>query len=308
MPKVSVIIISYNMSREIPRTVESFLPPYQQRLASEDVEILVMENGSTQPISNFTRDRWPSNVKYIEVPDAQSSPARALNLGANIARAPVVCPVIDGARMASPGLLATGLQALNMFERTFAASVGFHLGHKLQQQAIKEGYNRDLEDALLRDIRWPTDGYRLFEIAAPGGSSQYTWFGALAESNAPLLRKSLYEELGGYDEAFDLPGGGLVNLDFLSRALELDDLEYVLLLGEATFHQIHGGVTTSADIGKTDGSGSSIWDTYVRQYKDIRAKNYSKPIRKPILFGKFPEKAANIAQKGLTHLINHSSK
>ena len=31
-----------------------------------------------------------------------------------------------------------------------------------------------------------------------------------------------------------------------TRACELDDTELILLLGEATFHQIHGGVATNA--------------------------------------------------------------
>jgi len=49
-PIISVVIISYNMAREIPRTVQSFLPPYQLAIGYNDIEIIVMENGSSHPV------------------------------------------------------------------------------------------------------------------------------------------------------------------------------------------------------------------------------------------------------------------
>jgi hypothetical protein len=48
------------------------------------------------------------------------------------------------------------------------------------------------------------------------------------------------------DERFDAPGGGLVNLDIWRRILELPGAEQVILLGEGTFHQLHGGIATNA--------------------------------------------------------------
>ena len=32
------------------------------------------------------------------------------------------------------------------------------------------------------------------------------------------MRRELWDEIGGMDERFQLPGGGLVNLDLFSRA------------------------------------------------------------------------------------------
>ena len=156
-----------------------------------DVEVIVLDNGSNHPPATETINSWPYNVRYIFLENADPSPAKALNFGASIARADILCPVIDGARMASPGLLASGLSALKYSERTLAASIGFHLGDDLQQIAVTKGYNQEIEDELLRTIDWPINGYRLFEIAAPGGSSRTAWFGTISESNAPILRKSL---------------------------------------------------------------------------------------------------------------------
>ena len=60
-----------------------------------------------------------------------------------------------------------------------------------------------------------------------------------------LCARPLWDELEGYDERFTSPGGGLVNLDLLFRAVALPDVSPVTLLGEGTFHQVHGGIATS---------------------------------------------------------------
>ena len=88
-------------------------------------------------------------------------------------------------------------------------------------------------------------GYRLFELSTLAGSSGRGWFGPLGESNALFMQAALWAELGGLDEEFALPGGGLVNHDLLRRACELPGAELIVLLGEGTFHQIHGGAATS---------------------------------------------------------------
>lgn len=303
MPKISIIIISYNMAREVPRTVTSFLPPYQTGIAPEDVEIIVMDNGSPEPIPEDVHRAWPENVRYLLVENAHPSPAQALNQGVSMSTADLICPVIDGARMASPGLLSWGLDAAAQAPRAFASTAGFHLGEKLQQIAVEDGYCQAVEDELLQSINWPENGYRLFEICALAGSSRYGWFGYLNESNAPILPRSLYDELGGYDEAFNIPGGGLVNLDFLNRLLRLDNTTYYSILGEGTFHQFHHGVTTSRRVIKPEADGITTWEKYTAQYRTIRGEDYRPPNRKPILFGQLPSEANKIAALGLDNLI-----
>ena len=128
-----------------------------------------------------------------------------------------------------------------------AASLGWYLGFDLQRWAIAAGYDAAREDALLASIDWPKDGYRLFEIATLDDSSTDGWFAPISESNALFLHRSTWDALEGVDERFDAPGGGLLNLDTYRRALELPGSELVILLGEGTFHQVHGGMATNAD-------------------------------------------------------------
>jgi glycosyltransferase involved in cell wall biosynthesis len=47
-PRLSVIVISYNMARELPRTVRTLSPALQQDIGEDDYEIIVIDNGSTQ--------------------------------------------------------------------------------------------------------------------------------------------------------------------------------------------------------------------------------------------------------------------
>lgn len=304
MYKISIIIIAYNMAREVPRTVLSFLPPYQIGVGPEDVEVVVIDNGSAEPVPASTISAWPDNVRYHRLIDASPSPAAALNLGAVLARAPLICPVIDGARMASPGLIRSALSALALAPGGFVASVGFHLGSKRQQDAVLEGYNQTVEDELLKSIGWPAEGYRLFEICATAGSGKSAWFGPIAESNAPVMGRKLFETLGGFDERFDLPGGGLVNLDFFNRALAQTESPYFLSVGEATFHQFHGGVTTSRNVSDREADGESTWSKYARQFAEIHGKTYQTPSRPAVLFGQFPRQAARVARDALDFLAS----
>ena len=132
-------------------------------------------------------------------------------------------------------------------------TLAFHLGPTTQMESLKNGYSQSIEDKLLAQSGWQDDGYRLFGISAFAGSSAGGWFELPAESNAVFLRAAHWRDLGGLDERFVSPGGGLVNLDLWSRICGDADGELILLLGEATFHQFHGGVATT-----TSGAASPL--------------------------------------------------
>jgi hypothetical protein len=57
------------------------------------------------------------------------------------------------------------------------------------------------------------------------------------------MSRDLFFETGGFDERSRTPGGGLVNLDFFSRAVATAGCVFTLL-GEGTFHQVHRGAAT----------------------------------------------------------------
>lgn len=277
-PRVSVVVVAYDMARELPRTVRSLAPPCQRGLAPGDVELIVVDNGSPVPVDEAALQAIHPGLRVLRVDDGGVSPCIGINRGLAMARADLVGVCIDGARMASPGLLALALRASVLHPRPAIGCLSFHLGPDLQAKSMLAGYDQRAEDALLASIRWPEDGYRLFDISVLAGSSLGGWEVLPAETNALFLPREEWQALGGYDERFVAPGGGLANLDTWVRAVGDPHREPMLLQGEATFHQIHGGVATNAPV--------SRWDEFHAEYRAIRGVDFAVPARVPRRVGR----------------------
>jgi len=242
-PKISLVVISYEMQRELPRTLISLSPAYQQYPADE-FEILVVDNGSSAPPHAQAFSELGANLQILRCSNPSPSPVRAINEGLEHAQGDLIGVWIDGARLASPGLVKACRAASNLHPRPIVATLNYQLGPNLQRISSAEGYDQKAEDALLESIRWPESAHRLFEIATPeirGGPTA-----AMLESNALFLPRALWAELCGYDNHFTEPGGSVVNPDTLIRAVELPGTQLIRVLGEGTFHQIHGGMSTTS--------------------------------------------------------------
>jgi glycosyltransferase involved in cell wall biosynthesis len=282
-PKASIVVISYNMARELPRTIRSLSPAMQRGVAAEDYEIIVVDNGSTEAFDERALAKLAPNLTLRQIHDADVSPVKAINLGLELARGDLVGVCIDGARMATPGLVARAIAAGAPHQKPVIGTIAFHLGPKVQPISIKEGYDQAAEDALLESSGWEEDPYRLFDVSVFAVSSGSGWFVTPMESNAFFCTAAHWRELGFWDERFVSPGGGLVNLDSWRRAIESEGAQLVLLLGEATFHQVHGGVATNS-------VGPPISD-YFAEYERIRGFPYERPKGEPLFFGSLPPTA-----------------
>jgi hypothetical protein len=283
-PLVSAVLVSYNMARELPRTVRSLSPAMQHGIRPGDSEIIVVDNGSKDRTDWRSLRQWGGQVTVASKIKPTHSPVLAANLGIDMAEGGLIGLMIDGARMASPGLLLRAVQASRIHPRAVIATVGFHLGSEHQSVSVRKGYCQSIEDELLARSDWTVDGYRLFDISVFAGSSPRGWFYPMLESNALFMSQALWGELGGLDSRFVTSGGGLANLDLFVRACELPDVQLVVILGEGTFHQVHGGVSANAPV--------SRWNEFHSEYVSIRGKPFSGPKLPALVFGSVTPKVA----------------
>ncbi|HVN83392.1 MAG TPA: glycosyltransferase family A protein [Candidatus Binatia bacterium] len=288
-PDVSVVVVVYNIPRAAPRTLLSLSASYQRDIDPDDYEVIVVDNGSNPPFDRSAIADLRGNFRLVRIDPAPPSPAHAINVGLAEAKGDVIGVMIDGARMVTPGLLHFARHGARLYERAIVATLGWYLGYDFQRWSMQAGYNETREDALLASIEWPRDGYRLFEIAALDESSVDGWLYPLQESNGLFLRRATWDALGGADERFDAPGGGFLNLDTFRRAVELPDARLVILLGEATFHQLHGGVATNAAVDRL----RSDLVAYRAQHQAIRGHDFkvAHPKSPPTYLGVLPRPA-----------------
>ncbi|MEO1702981.1 MAG: glycosyltransferase family A protein [Pseudomonadota bacterium] len=280
-PELSVIVVFYDMAREARRTIKSLLPPYQRDISESNIEIIAIDNGSDVPLGDAYFAEFGDVVRHIRHDTDSASPVDALNMGSDLARGEYVGFIIDGARMASPGLLASTIRATRTYDDVLVGTLAWHLGPKPQRFSMLEGYDQKREDELLAGIDWINNGYGLFEISCLAPSSADGYVNGLPhECSYVALSKNALTRLGGYDARFQTPGGGLVSVDFMRRALELGDLQPVMLLGEGTFHQFHGGIATNAPPDKRP------LELYHLEYEHLVGKRYAGlPANEPVYFG-----------------------
>ena len=280
-PAISLVVVGYDMPEQLNRTLFSLSTRYQHGVEAGHYEVLVVENNSANNLGEERACAHGPNYRYFLRDESEPTPIHALNFGVAQARSEFVAVMIDGARMLTPGAVGWTLAATGLHPNPVVCIPGYHLGAELQQLAMTRGYDEAQEARLLKSISWPDDGYRLFEISCAAGTSAGGFFKPIGESNCLALRRTLFDELGGFDAGFRSRGGGLVNMDFYKRAVESAGTQLFLLHGEGSFHQFHGGETT--------GRASEDFDARVEEmaweYVNLRGERFSPPEQRPVFLG-----------------------
>ena len=268
---LSVVIVFYNMRREAERSLYSLSRAYQQGIDDLDYEVVVVDNGSAPDQrldAAYVRSFGPE-FRFIAMDDeAEPSPVRALNRGIAASTGEHVALMIDGAHVLTPGVLRYGMLGLRTYGPAIVGAQQWYVGPGQQGDAMDDGYDQPFEDRLFQEIGWPSDGYRLFDIGHFIGDRD--WLDGLWESNCLFAPRSLLEQVGGFDESFDMPGGGYANLDIYERLGSSPEVTAVTMLGEGSFHQLHGGTTTNQELHER---GRRL-ESYAAHYLDQRGRSF----------------------------------
>jgi len=280
VPSLSVIVVLYEMYREAPRTLHTLSTAYQRDIDAE-YEVVVLDNGSSRRRRDDEISIFGPQFRYRYVTDPEPSPASAINAAVGDCQGELIGICYDGARMLSPGMLSLALRAATVAENPYLVTLGWHLGPDVQYRSQANGYDRAAEDRLLDAAGWQGDGYRLFEISSLAGSNPEGWFGPIWESPVQFLRRDTFARIGGFSTEFRTAAGGLLNLDFFREACEAEGTQPVVLLGEGSFHQLHGAEFNNAS--RRD--HRSKWRAARREYRRVRGRKLAPPSPRLLYFG-----------------------
>jgi cephalosporin hydroxylase len=276
---LTVVVVMYNMKREAERTLAALSRAYQEGVDGIDYEVIVVENGSApgEKLGPEFVARFGPEFRYLDLGErAMPSPVFALNEGIRAGRGRAFALMIDGAHVVTPGVIRFGLTGLETYSPAIVATQQWYIGPGQQGDAMDNGYDQEYEDRLFDAIRWPAAGYRLFEIGHFVGDRD--WFDGVWESNCMFAPRSLLEQVGCFDESFSIAGGGYANLELYERLGSAPDITVVSMIGEGSFHQLHGGTTTNQP--DATERRSRVYG-YSEQFADMRGRNFRGP-GKPI--------------------------
>jgi cephalosporin hydroxylase len=240
----TIIVNFYNMQREAARTLTSLSRSYQRGIGDLRYEVLCIDNGSDPPLDPDWIAGFGLEFRLIRPSRVLPSPCAAINEAAREAAGRYLAVMIDGAYVLTPGVLREAWDAIEERPGSIVALRQWFVGGD-QRWLAQIGYGGRQEDMLFDKIAWPDNGYDLFKIGSPVRESPNNWFDGMIETNCLFLPAALYRTIGGMNEGFAVAGAGFANLDLFKRAAETVGEPVVALLGEASFHQFHGGTTTN---------------------------------------------------------------
>ncbi|MGQ0830573.1 MAG: CmcI family methyltransferase [Microthrixaceae bacterium] len=272
---LTVVVVFYNMRREAERTLRSLSRAYQIDVDDVRYEVIAVENGSAedQKLGREFVESFGPEFRYVDLgDDARPSPSHALNVGIREGRGTAYALMIDGAHILTPSVLRFGLDGLRIYEPAIVATQQWYIGPGQQGEMMRHGYDQEAEDRLFQRIRWPEAGYRLFEIGHFVGGRD--WLDGVWESNCMFVARTQLEQVGGFDESFDMAGGGFANLELYERLGSAPDVTVATIIGEGSFHQVHGGVSTNQP--DADERRSRVFG-YGEHFADLRGRRFRGP-------------------------------
>lgn len=245
-PLISIIVVGYKMKQQLHNTLCSLKSTYQRNVDPDDYEVIVVENSSDDNFApTDVSKEYGSNFRYFLRQETGQSPVPAVNFAFEQCQGQYIGLIIDGARMLSPGVIHYVKTAIQISGGAIVAVPGYHIG-ETEHHLTEPEYSVEFEQNLLQETRWQEDGYRLFKISTFSGANIRGYLQPMMECNCVFASKENFDRIGRADTRFTLRGGGSINLHIYRSLVGLPKTKFFVLPGEGSFHQYHGGVTTSS--------------------------------------------------------------
>ena len=74
---LSVVVVAYDMIRELPRTLFTLGTSYQRDIEADDYEVIVVDNGSPEPLPDRLAKTFAGHLRMERLDPASPSPTRA---------------------------------------------------------------------------------------------------------------------------------------------------------------------------------------------------------------------------------------
>lgn len=273
------------MSRQLENTLYSLSCDYQSNCDPDSYEVVVVENSSDDCLSKSFVSELSGQFRYYLRNEESSSPVPAVNFAFEKCRGSFIGLIIDGARMLSPRVIEHALMAYNASNNAVAMVPGYHIGTQ-EQHLHSENYTFEQDQQLLDSILWQTNGYRLFEISTFSNGNRRGFLQPMMECSCVFAAHASYEKIGFADHRFMLAGGGAINLHIYRSLGMLKDSRLFVLAGEGSFHQFHGGATTSHDEQR-----ENLMAQFMEQLNECWPDGFQALRREPILLGSISKEA-----------------
>jgi len=245
-PKLSVVVVIHNMPMQASNTVASLCPSYQQSVSADDYEVIIIENRSLHLLDSRVISNFQGNIQYFLRDESGVSPAAAINEAFSKCRGDFVCLNIDGARLLSPKIIHYTLSAIKLSQNALVMTPAYHLGDTEQHHYNDLANIVEEQQNLLAKLQWKNNGYLLFEQSVPSPGNRTGFLNPFFECSTLTAAREHWLSIGPADLRFNLAGGGALNLHILRQLGLISDILPVVILGEGSFHQYHGGTTTSS--------------------------------------------------------------
>jgi glycosyltransferase involved in cell wall biosynthesis len=301
-PRISFLVVIWRMSRQAENTLLSLSSQFQRNVSSKDYEIIAVENPSDDILGEDRALAAADNVRYFLRDEPSQSPVSSLNFAYEMSKGPLVCLIVDGARMVTPRLVEHALYAQRLMDHPLIAVPSYHLGTAEQHKNVSSGYDEKTEAALLERIDWKQNGYDLFSIACLSGANEKGFLCPMLECSCLFCTRESFERIGRADERFDLPGGGSLNIHLYAKLAALRESKLIVLAGEGSFHQFHGGVTTT-EIAERE----AVLQTHREQLRAINGGKFEGVHREPMVLGVIPTQAMEFMKTSANFAVFHSA-